>query len=163
MVGSFCPYSCPGFTKLSYTVSLTANEDFGVLRLGEKALDSHLPNSLHAAFKSLKRQLEHGQSIAEDDNPTRPEDPRDNCSEGDLLERHLFSAAPPTAHPLCSERPPQGTHAAYGGDDWHSRLARSYELTQHVPPDPRQGAGLPVVAEVLLQTNGSTHGSVSYV
>lgn len=159
--GSFHPFSCPGFTKTSYRVSCKANEDFGVLRLGEKALDSHLPNSLSAAFQVLRHQLNHGQSITWDDTPTRPQESRGNCCESNLLER--FSTTPATTQAPLTERPPQGAHTTYGGLYRHSKMTGSYELTQHVDVQQRQGAGLPVVAEVPEQTNGGSATLVSYV
>ena len=153
-------FSCPGFTKTSYRVSCKANEDFGVLRLGEKALDSHLPNSLSAAFRVLRHQLDHGQSITRDDIPTRPQD---NCCEANPLERVLSSTTPATAQAPLTENPPQGAHAAYGGLHSHSRTTGSYELTQHVAAQQRQGGGLPVLAEVPEHSNGGSSTLVSYV
>ena len=154
-------FSCPGFTKTSYRVSCKANEDFGVLRLGEKALDSHLPNSLSAAFRVLRHQLDHGQSITRDDIPTRPQESQDNCCEANPLERVLLT--PATAQAPLTENPPQGAHATYGGLHRHSRTTGSYELTQHVDAQQRQGGGLPVLAEVPEHSNGGSATLVSYV
>ena len=162
----FCPSSCPGFTKTGYHVSCSANEDFGVLRLGEKALDSHLPNTLCTAFKVLKKQLEHGQSLAREGTPTRPEGSPENCPGDDFLENYLSSAVPPprtTQGPsrtqaLRSEDPRNGAHTA-AGRYWHSGTRGSYEL-QHVnSTQQRQGANLTVVADVPERARGP----ISYV
>lgn len=135
-----------------------------MLCLGEKALDSHLPNSLSTAFKVLKKQLEHGQSLAREGTPTRPEGSPENCPEDNFLERYLSSAAPPppSTPALHTEDPPNGAHTA-AGRYWHSRTRGSYEL-QHVnTTQQRQGASLTVVADVPEQTNRRAHGPISYV
>lgn len=131
-----------------------------MLRLGDKALDSHLPNSLSAAFKILERQMEQGQSFTLDDFPTRPEDLQDACSEARLLDKFLFSTPQPTTQAPRSERPPQDAPTAPGGIQWHSRVAGSYELTLK-----NGGAsyGLPVVAEVLEQSSSNTEPSITLV
>ena len=132
-----------------------------MLRLGEKALDSHLPNSLSAAFKILKRQIEQGQGFTLDDFPTRPEDLQGNCAEVRLTDNFVFSTAQPTTQVPLTVQPLQD---APSGVYWHPRVAgrASYELTQ------MNGSGsashsLPVVVEVSERPNATTQPSITLV